>query len=171
MHTQEELQAIADNAKKRELYHSVEFQVNEHMQRAADAYMELVNAKVHGRNLAETKDALKQFRAAVGDLHEYLVRELSGYEIKAADNINVNKHFEKWPGLDSHWMSCVHYARIFCFAQTTGDIIEGEEQVERVILRDFKLANLTTLAHIVADLVHVAGDARAESYYKEIAGW
>lgn len=166
----DELQALANNLKQRELYNSIEFRVFQHMQICADAYMRLLNSKIFCLTYAEAETAMKEFRLAVNDLSKYLITELNARNISAGDNKNVNARVN--PGLDSHWNNAIQYAHRFCFSNTIGDIIETQdelgENIQNIVMQDFKLQNLTAFTHIVADLVYAAEAAKVESYYKEL---
>jgi hypothetical protein len=164
-------QELADNLKILELYKSVEYQVFLHVQRIADAYLKLTNAKVLKLTYAEASDALKEIRAASKDLQSYIFKELNARNITIDDDKNVNDRV--LPSLDSHWLNCGHYAQRFCFSNVPGDVIQvpgaDGEIINHINLIDYKIQNLTAFAHIVHDLVLIAEATKVEPYFREIA--
>lgn len=164
-----DLQQIANNAKINELHKSIEFRVYQYMDKIQDAYMRLTNAKVFKLNLAETEDALKEIRSLSKELYLYLVTELNARGVTTEENKNVNARVV--PTLDLALQNMVQYGHRFCFSNVPGDKIIDQDGVEQIVQQDFKIMNLTCFANIVPILIATSEEAKAESYFREIAGF
>lgn len=159
---------LAETIQILEAYKSIEYAVFKHMDKIANAYMRLTNAKIMKLTYAEAQEALDEIRLGAKDLYKLLVDQLNSRQLLPADIQNVNARV--LPGLDLHWLNMTQYAQIFCFAFVPGQIITDDQGVDHIVKEDFKIKNLTALAYICRDFVMEAEAACVDSYYKDIVG-